>query len=226
MSEMVRRNLQMSFRRLAAYFFFGFYCIILVFGDHARAETSVYVRWVDDGDTIVLADGRRIRYIGINAPEIAHDGTKPEPLDPEAKKFNRQLVFQRYVRLEFDQEKIDQYGRHLAYVFGTADAFINNEILQRGYGYYLYRYPNIRYHSILLESQRSAMGSEQGIWHNWTETTGRYIGNKRSRRFHLSNCPLAPKISLDNRVYFTKGWDAFWQGYSPAKNCLPRGLSR
>jgi len=209
--------------RFAGFFLIAFGCIVLFFSADCRAQASVLVRWVNDGDTIVLADGRRIRYIGINAPEIGHDGTKPEPLGPEAKNFNRQMVFQRYVRLAFDQEKTDQYGRNLAYVFSTADTFINKEILHRGYGYYLYRYPNIRYHSILLKSQRTAMTSEQGIWRNWNEPAGRYIGNKNSRRFHLNDCPLAQKISPDNRVYFTKRWDAFWQGYSPAKNCLPGG---
>jgi len=44
-----------------------------------RAEQWVRVRWVDDGDTIVLIDDRRVRYIGINAPEIEHGD---QPADP------------------------------------------------------------------------------------------------------------------------------------------------
>jgi len=214
----------MKFKSIATYCFVASFCIILFYGGYVRAETSVYVRWVDDGDTIVLADGRRIRYIGINAPEIGHADIKPEPLGPEAKNFNKQMVFQTYVQLEFDKEKIDHYGRHLAYIFNPAGIFINEEILRRGYGHYLYRYPNIRYYTILLEAQRSAMKTEKGIWRDWNETEGRYIGNKGSRRFHLDNCPLAQKISPENRIYFTKRRDAFWQGYSPAKNCLPGGL--
>jgi len=213
----------MKFRSVASYFFIAILCIVLFYGDYPHAETPVYVRWVDDGDTIVLADGRRIRYIGINAPEVGHADIKPEALGVEAKNFNKRMVFQTYVRLEFDTEKNDQYGRSLAYIFSPADKFINKDILLSGYAHYLYRYPNIKYHSILLKSQRTAMTSNQGIWCNWNETAGRYIGNKNSRRFHLNDCPLAQKISPDNRVYFTKRWDAFWQGYSPAKNCLPGG---
>jgi endonuclease YncB( thermonuclease family) len=34
----------------------------------AAASEWVSVKWVDDGDTILLTDGRRVRYIGINAP--------------------------------------------------------------------------------------------------------------------------------------------------------------
>ena len=211
-------------KTVSAYHVIASLCIILFYGGYARAETSVYVRWVDDGDTIVLADGRRIRYIGINSPEIGHADIKPEPLGPEAKNFNKQMVFQKYVRLEFDKEKMDHYGRNLAYIFSPTDIFINKEIIHRGYGHYLYHYPNIRYHAILLETQRSAMKAEKGIWRDWNETEGHYIGNKGSRRFHLDNCPLAQKISPENRIYFTKRRDAFWQGYSPAKNCLPGGL--
>jgi micrococcal nuclease len=214
----------MKFRSLGAYFVIAFLCSISFYGGYIHAETSVYVRWVDDGDTIVLADGRRIRYIGINAPEIGHADIKPEPLGPAAKKFNKQMVFRTYVRLEFDQEKIDQYGRTLAYIFNPAGIFINREILFNGYGHYLYRHPNVRYDAVLLEAQRSAMKAGKGIWRDWNETETRYIGNKSSKRFHLENCPLAQKITPVNRVYFTKKWDASWQGYSPAKNCLPGGL--
>jgi len=201
-------------------------CIGLFFAGPSRAQETVFVRWVDDGDTIVLADGRRIRYIGINAPEIGHADIKPEPLGPEARIFNRQMVFQKYVRLEFDKEKKDHYGRQLAYIFSLTDVFINQEILHRGYGHYLYHYPNTRHHTILLEAQRSAMKAETGIWRDWNETEGRYIGNKGSRRFHLDSCPLGQKISPQNRIYFTKRRDAFWQGYSPGKNCLPGGIAK
>jgi endonuclease YncB( thermonuclease family) len=65
--------------------------LVLVFltDEPIHAKNNFYVRWVDDGDTIVLADGRRVRYIGINAPEIAHRDQKAEPYGNTAKKFNR-----------------------------------------------------------------------------------------------------------------------------------------
>lgn len=215
----------MKLRSVAVCFLVVSIGIGLFHEDLCRSETLVFVRWVDDGDTIVLADGRRIRYIGINAPEIGHADIKPERLGPEAKNFNKQLVFRTFVRLEFDKEKMDHYGRNLAYVFSPAEIFINKALLSRGYAYYLYRYPNLRYHEPLLEAQRLAMKAKMGIWRDWKETDGRYIGNKNSRRFHLETCPLAQKISPDNTVYFNRRWDALWQGFSPARNCLPEGLS-
>lgn len=216
----------MKFRRSGACWIAAVLCVILFYGGVGNAASaSVYVRWVDDGDTIVLEDGRRIRYIGINAPEIGHDDIPPQPLGVEAKNFNKKQVLYRYVRLEFDREKTDQYGRTLAYIFNLAGAFINREILSNGYGHYLYRYPNVQYDALLLEAQRSAMKAGKGIWFGWNEKKDRYVGHRGSRRFHLASCPMARKIRRDKRIYFTKKWDALWQGYAPAKNCLGAGLS-
>jgi hypothetical protein len=69
------------------------------------AEKYDQVGWVIDGDTIVLADGRKVRYIGINAPEIEHDDQKAEPFGNEAKSFNQGLVYRKNIRLEFDRER-------------------------------------------------------------------------------------------------------------------------
>ncbi|MDH3838505.1 MAG: hypothetical protein OET57_17290, partial [Desulfobacteraceae bacterium] len=51
---------------------------VLLFSRTAFAQEWNTVNWVNDGDTIVLSDGRHVRYIGINAPEIAHDNHKSE----------------------------------------------------------------------------------------------------------------------------------------------------
>ncbi|MES0396950.1 MAG: thermonuclease family protein, partial [Syntrophobacteria bacterium] len=52
----------------------------------------VKVHWVDDGDTIVVAGGERVRYLGINTPEVAHKDEPGEPFGDEAKAFNKKLV--------------------------------------------------------------------------------------------------------------------------------------
>jgi len=185
------------------------------------AEETVFVRWVDDGDTIVLADGRRVRYIGINAPEVAHNEKKAERLGPEAKRINRRMVYHARVRMELDTEKFDRYGRLLAYIFAGGDRLVNREMLLLGYAYCLYRFPNTRYHESLLEAQRAAMQAGKGIWGDWKRKGDGVIGNRASRRFHLAGCLLAKQIAPRNRVRFKASWEAFWQGYAPAKDCQP-----
>nr|MBC8361511.1 thermonuclease family protein [Candidatus Desulfatibia profunda] len=81
------------------------------------AQELFKVRWVNDGDTVVLTDGRHVRYIGINAPEIDHENQRAEPYGYQAKKYNEKLVLSKTICLQFDKEQYDQYGRLLAYVF-------------------------------------------------------------------------------------------------------------
>ena len=91
---------------------FVFSTVLLLSGT-SGADLVATVREVIDGDTIVLDDGRKVRYLGINAPEHG------QPYAREATNFNRRLVSGLSVRLEFDQERQDRHGRLLAYVYAT-----------------------------------------------------------------------------------------------------------
>ena len=197
-----------------------FWLIHIFFSPTAEifAENLFWVKRVNDGDTIVLNDNRCLRYIGINTPEIEHGEKKAEPFGYKAKRFNQSLVFKKKVRVEFDKERRDQYGRWLAYVFLQDGTFINKKILERGYGFFLPRYPNSKYHLVLLNAQRKAMSGKKGIWHHWKEKGEGYVGNKKSKRFHLKTCRFGNAI-LD-KVYFSNRWDAFWKGYAPCKKCM------
>lgn len=189
----------------------------------ASAEEFHTVHWVDDGDTIVLDDGAKIRYIGINAPEIAHDNLPAEPFGPEASLFNRKLVLHQAIRLQLDRERTDRFQRVLAYVFLKDGAFVNQELVRSGLAHVLYVSPNIACNALLLKTQQEAMTAGKGMWRNWRETPDIYIGNKRSRRFHLKTCPLGRKTSSGNRAVFHRKWDAFFEGYAPCKVCMPAG---
>ena len=100
------------------------------------AQTWHTVRWVSDGDTIVLDTGQRVRYIGINTPEIDHEGQKAQPYGYQAKSYNQTLVGSQKVRLEYDTDRRDRYGRDLAYVFLKDHSFINARLLEAGLAFY------------------------------------------------------------------------------------------
>ncbi|MBW1741332.1 MAG: thermonuclease family protein [Deltaproteobacteria bacterium] len=178
------------------------------------------VRWVDDGDTIVLAEGTRVRYIGINAPEVAHEDRPAERFGPEAKDFNRELVYKKKIRLEFDRERYDQYGRVLAYVFLQDGTFVNAELVKGGYAYYVFRRPNTKYDPLLLRLQREAMAKRAGMWKQFPNQKGPFLGNRHSRRFHQMTCPFGKATSPKHRIIFKTTYDAFWAGYSPCKKCF------
>ena len=159
-------------------------------------------------------------YIGINAPEIAHQDKPGEPFGPEALAFNEKSVLSQPIRIQEDQEKSDQYHRRLAYVFLKDGTFVNQEIVRNGLAHVPYKPPNTADDAALLKSQQEAMKAGKGIWGNWKEKPADYIGNKKSRRFHLKSCALGQRTSKQNRIRFGRKWDAFWEGYAPCKKCM------
>ena len=178
------------------------------------------VKAVIDGDTLLLADGRFVRYIGINTPEIAHKDKPTEPFGEAATRYNAALVGTGRVQLEYDRQKYDHYGRLLAYVYTEKGVMVNRALIAAGMAYCLYKKPNLRYTGELLDTQINAMNTAKGIWVKLGRAGGSVIGNKRSRRFHRPDCPNARKMSRKNKISFTTQWQAFRKGYSPGKNCL------
>jgi endonuclease YncB( thermonuclease family) len=209
----------MRFNMLRKWFALGVILLLTSrFAGPAAAEW-VTVKRVNDGDTLQLADGRLVRYIGVNSPEINHERNTAEPFGFEARAANGELVGSRRIRLEFDVERFDDYGRTLAHVFLADGSMVTESLLRSGLALCLATPPNIKYENRLLAAQREAMRARRGLWQNWREKEARYVGNRNSRRFHLAACPEAPRIAPRNRVTFSKRWDALWAGYSPARDC-------
>lgn len=190
-------------------------------GRIASAGDEVAVKRIVDGDTVELSDGRLVRYIGVDAPEIDHERHTAEPFGFEARMRSAELIGDYRIRLELDLERLDAYGRTLAYVFLPDGSMVNEKLLRSGLSYCLYRMPNVKYADKLLRAQRDAMQAKVGLWKDWreTETKARYVGNRNSRRFHLSGCPEVKRISPRNRIWFSTRWEAFWAGYAPSREC-------
>ena len=206
----------------------GLLCGLLLVLPSGAAASDAWerVRHVNDGDTVVLESGTRVRYIGVNTPEIGDDRGQSEPFAQAARKFNLRLVLHQKVRLEYDRERQDRYGRHLSYVFLEDGTMVNEALLHAGLAFCLYRSPNDRYWQRLLDSQRAALQAGHGIWRVLPEKKGRrYIGNSRSRRFHRTGCSSGEVTGRSQRVLFDSLREAFWEGFAPGRCCFPRGLA-
>ncbi|MFP3870268.1 MAG: thermonuclease family protein [Syntrophobacteria bacterium] len=190
---------------------------------HVTAAPSRYlVRWVDDGDTIVLEGGERVRYLGINAPEIAHGDKPGEPYGNEARRFNRSLVLGCRVNLEFGERRRDVHGRLLAYVFLEDGTFVNGELVRVGYAHLLRRQACLRYWKLLLTLQRQALKEKRGIWSlPAVEPEDFYLGNRSSWVFHRPDCPFGLSMAPGNRIRFQSRYEAFFRGFSPCRRCRP-----
>jgi micrococcal nuclease len=124
------------------------------------------VTQVVDGDTIeVELQGRRerVRYIGIDTPETKHPNRGVEPYGPEATEANRRLVQGQMVRLEFDVQPRDQYGRLLAYVY-VGELMVNAELVRQGYALLSTYPPNVKHEALFVRLQREAREAKRGLW--------------------------------------------------------------
>ena len=128
------------------------------------SRASVVVDKVYDGDTLLLKDGRRVRFLGINTPEIAGRHKTAESGGEQAKAWLKKTIEHQRVILEFDVEKQDKYQRTLAHVFTEDKLHLNLELVKRGLATANIFPPNLKYVDALGEAQQQAEGQRLGIW--------------------------------------------------------------
>lgn len=135
---------------------------------YSISYSNIKVVEVIDGDTVRLSNGKLLRYIGIDTPEIRiKRGDKfiytPQPFSLQAKEFNQRLVEGKYVRIEFDVDKLDAYGRILGYCF-VGNTFVNAELIKAGWAVLYTRPPNVKYTDLFVRLQQQARNNRRGIW--------------------------------------------------------------
>ncbi len=128
-------------------------------------ESKVYkVKRVIDGDTILLNNGERVRLIGVvDTPETVHPSKPVEYYGKEASAFTKRMVEGKKVKLEFDWNSRDKYGRLLVYVYLLDGTFLNAEIVKQGYGHAYTRFP-FKYLEEFRQYEREAREAGRGLW--------------------------------------------------------------
>lgn len=125
---------------------------------------TVTVTKVIDGDTIVVADGRHVRYLGIDTPEMDGFTAEERRLAREAKEMNSSLVLHKTIRLQYDSERKDKYGRTLAYIW-VDDTLVNQVLVEAGLAKANdYGNRNLVWWDRLAAAQSSAIAARKGIW--------------------------------------------------------------
>jgi endonuclease YncB( thermonuclease family) len=116
---------------------------------------------VIDGDTIEVTGGTRVRLIGVDTPEpgdcFGGDATRYA---------NELLPAGTRVRLVYDVERLDSFGRTLAYVYKLADGvFINVAVAGNGFAQQLTVPPNVAHAEEFRVAVASARTANLGLWH-------------------------------------------------------------
>ncbi|MGR9088165.1 MAG: thermonuclease family protein [Gammaproteobacteria bacterium] len=122
------------------------------------------VKTIYDGDTLVLDDGRKIRLLGINTPEVRHRDRRAEAGGEEARRWLTNALQGAKIRLETDVERRDHYGRILAHIFTEDGKHINRMLVEAGLAAVNIHPPNLLYSEQLGKAQRLAENTQAGIW--------------------------------------------------------------
>lgn len=182
--------------------------------------TEATVARVIDGDTIEVDIGGalyKVRYIGIDTPEIGRPGAD------EATAANSQLVSGKTVYLEKDVSENDRYGRLLRYIW-TDEGMVNAILVANGYAQVATYPPDVKYQQDFLELQRQAEDAGAGLWtvpQPVPAAEGTFVGSINSDVYHYPTCTYAQRIYPENQIWFSSSEDARANGYRPCKVCRP-----
>ncbi|MBP6979755.1 thermonuclease family protein [Candidatus Curtissbacteria bacterium] len=116
-----------------------------------------------DGDTIDV-NGQRIRYIGINTPELGSGKEASDCFAKEAADFNRNLTIKGELKLEKDVSETDKYGRLLRYVYLQDGRMVNEVLVKEGYARAATYPPDVKYAEKFRQLEKEAKLSGKGLW--------------------------------------------------------------
>jgi len=139
--------------------------------------SDILVTRVVDGDTLKLENGKYLRLLGIDTPEM-HESDKLhrdsqrsgqgieaiKQSGRQAYEFTKRMVEGKRVRLEFDTERYDKYNRMLAYVFLDDGTFLNGRIVEEGYASITHYKLNVKYADLFLKLYQQARENKRGLW--------------------------------------------------------------
>ena len=178
-------------------------------------DTILVVTDIIDGDTFVLSESIQVRLIGVDTPE------KGQPFFHEARAYAESVLSGSSVRLEYDEELLDNYGRRLAYLFIDTSLF-NANIVRNGLAS-VYLFPrNNRFASRFIEAQKQARRDRIGIWSlDDPSPEEYYVGIPGSLRFHRPLCPHLKKSDPANLLRYSSRREPLDLGLSSCRFCRP-----
>jgi endonuclease YncB( thermonuclease family) len=180
------------------------------------------IKKIYDGDTLLLENGHKIRLSSINTPEISKRDKIAEAGGEAAKQWLIQKLADTRIRLRYDLERKDKYGRTLAHIFTKNNTHINLQLIANGLATVNIYPPNINYVNQLVSAQLQAESQKLGIWgmrayapkkvqnfdanqhKGWQRIRGkiRYIKNARKYNYLYLTPTFALKIARQSEHLF------------------------
>lgn len=127
-----------------------------------KTET-VTISEVIDGDTVRLADGRKVRLIGVNTTELGRDGEPDQPFAKESRQALQTFLGSR-VQLLLDRDDKDNHGRTLAHLYNLNGKSAEAHLLRQGLAWHVAIPPNLAQAECLSKAEKSARSQGIGLW--------------------------------------------------------------
>ena len=130
--------------------------------DEAAAGEVVVVESITDGDTFRTTDDERVRFIGIDTPELQDD----ECFAEAATEHLTELIPPgTEVRLVLDVDPVDRFERTLAYVERVSDGLdVGLAMARDGYALQLTVPPNVDRVDEIGDAVAEARDAGRGLW--------------------------------------------------------------
>ncbi len=147
--------------------FFAAWAVPVAADDCAASkwDERVTIKQVFDGDTVELTDGRHVRFIGINAPEVEHAPAPAEPLaDKARRRVEQAFAKDRTALLRYDAERKDVHKRTLAYLYRADRRSVEADLIENGLAFAIAIPPNLAQVDCYAAKERTARARKRGIW--------------------------------------------------------------
>ena len=186
-------------------------------------EYTARVRWVVDGDTIILRNGQTVRFMGVDAPELSREDQPGQYYAQQSRGCALRLMQGEQVVVV--PQSTDRFDRLVARVRLADGTWVDKTLVTQGAAFVS---PAAEHGAVadteLLSAQRRAMDREAGFWATILAlpyAADTYIGNRRSKKFHTPKCSFGQSIHTENRRLFPTLERAFHSGYAPGRCCTP-----
>lgn len=189
-----------------------------VYRELPSGATKAAVRNVYDGDTLTLVDERRVRFLGIDTPEIK----EKQEFAQEAKNYTKSHCDKKEIWMTFEpgQDKEDHYGRLLAWVWVRTDTgaylCVNEGIVSAGLASVYIPSASSKFKTMdkMVAQQKQARQKRLGMWGNFSDY--KVITTKNGTAYHVKSCKHLGNSHNVNEINVSEALDA---GLHPCRTC-------
>lgn len=204
--------------------FLLFAACVFISAVFADAPQIAKVKYVVDGDTVIMENGDKVRLLGINAPEKEFEGRSAQPYSLEALLSLREMTEGQRVNLYYGRQQTDSYGRTLGYLESLEGIDLQMVLVSKGYAFVVAFPPDIDRLENYLDAEQRARADRLGVWKDSDHVVRDLdLSTKLNNGFGLFKGSVKSVSRSRNNVRFEFGggliatvrhadWKSFWIG--------------